>query len=85
MFTYNAKACDGQLCLESSPTENPSFFVHSPHATRLEVSAWCQSDSARLEREIEMHPPNNARVEKGLVFAVAKLRSRGVLVKNFLV
>ncbi|XP_065829708.1 lipopolysaccharide-responsive and beige-like anchor protein isoform X2 [Oscarella lobularis] len=36
VFTYNAKACDGQLCLESSPTENPSFFVHSPHATRLE-------------------------------------------------
>ena len=36
-FSYNAKAVDGQLCLESSPIENPSPFVHSPHATLLEV------------------------------------------------
>ena len=38
VFMYSPKACDGQLCLESSPTDNPSFFVHSPHATLLEVS-----------------------------------------------
>ncbi|XP_062513649.1 neurobeachin-like isoform X2 [Corticium candelabrum] len=36
VFMYNPMACDGQLCLEASPTENPSFFVHSPHATMLE-------------------------------------------------
>ena len=37
LFSYNAKAVDGQLCLEASPLENPSFFAHSPHATLLEV------------------------------------------------
>ena len=37
LFSYNAKAVDGQLCLESSPIANPSPFVHSPHATLLEV------------------------------------------------
>ena len=37
LFSYNAKAVDGQLCLESSPIENPSPFAHSPHATLLEV------------------------------------------------
>uniref|UniRef100_A0A8C6NSK4 Neurobeachin a n=1 Tax=Nothobranchius furzeri TaxID=105023 RepID=A0A8C6NSK4_NOTFU len=35
-FTYNAKATDAQLCLESSPRENPSIFVHSPHALMLQ-------------------------------------------------
>lgn len=38
-FTYNAKATDAQLCLESSPRENPSIFVHSPHALMLQVRA----------------------------------------------
>ncbi|KAJ7325688.1 hypothetical protein OS493_029114 [Desmophyllum pertusum] len=36
MFMYSPKACDQQLCLEASPTENPSFFCHSPHALMLE-------------------------------------------------
>ncbi|XP_074072134.1 neurobeachin isoform X2 [Macrotis lagotis] len=35
-FTYNAKATDAQLCLESSPKENTSIFVHSPHALMLQ-------------------------------------------------
>ncbi|XP_030236698.1 neurobeachin-like [Gadus morhua] len=35
-FTYNAKATDGQLCLESSPRDNASIFVHSPHALMLQ-------------------------------------------------
>uniref|UniRef100_A0A8C7YN35 Neurobeachin a n=1 Tax=Oryzias sinensis TaxID=183150 RepID=A0A8C7YN35_9TELE len=35
-FTYNAKATDAQLCLESSPRENQSIFVHSPHALMLQ-------------------------------------------------
>ncbi|KAG9264625.1 neurobeachin isoform X6 [Astyanax mexicanus] len=35
-FTYNAKATDAQLCLESSPRDNPSIFVHSPHALMLQ-------------------------------------------------
>ena len=39
LFSYNAKAVDGQLCLEASPNENQSFFAHSPHATLLEVRA----------------------------------------------
>ncbi|XP_035829545.1 neurobeachin, partial [Aplysia californica] len=32
MFMYNPIACDSQLCLESSPKGNPSYFLHSPHA-----------------------------------------------------
>lgn len=36
-FTYNAKATDAQLCLDSSPKENASIFVHSPHALMLQV------------------------------------------------
>ncbi|KAG7263314.1 hypothetical protein CRUP_012287, partial [Coryphaenoides rupestris] len=36
-FTYNAKATDAQLCLESSPRENASIFVHSPHALMLQL------------------------------------------------
>ena len=29
---YSPVSCDSQLCLESSPKENPSYFLHSPHA-----------------------------------------------------
>ncbi|XP_019857848.1 PREDICTED: neurobeachin-like [Amphimedon queenslandica] len=37
IISYNAKAVDGQLCLEASPTEgHSSVFAHSPHATMLE-------------------------------------------------
>lgn len=39
-FTYNAKATDAQLCLESSPRENSSIFVHSPHALMLQVGCF---------------------------------------------
>ncbi|XP_069782538.1 lipopolysaccharide-responsive and beige-like anchor protein isoform X2 [Narcine bancroftii] len=35
-FTYNPKATDAQLCLESSPKDNSSIFVHSPHALMLQ-------------------------------------------------
>ncbi|XP_077396974.1 neurobeachin isoform X2 [Festucalex cinctus] len=35
-LAYNAKATDAQLCLESSPKENNSIFVHSPHALMLQ-------------------------------------------------
>lgn len=42
-FAYNAKATDAQLCLESSPKENGSIFVHSPHALMLQVSGSTQS------------------------------------------
>lgn len=37
VFSYNAKAVDGQLVLEASPVEGISLFAHSPHATMLEV------------------------------------------------
>uniref|UniRef100_UPI00358E9994 neurobeachin-like n=1 Tax=Myxine glutinosa TaxID=7769 RepID=UPI00358E9994 len=36
VFTYNPKATDAQLCLESSPRDNTSIFVHSPHALMLQ-------------------------------------------------
>ncbi len=32
VFMYTPVACDSQLCLESSPKGNPSFFTHTPHA-----------------------------------------------------
>jgi len=32
---YTPVACDSQLCLESSPKGNISYFVHSPHALML--------------------------------------------------
>ncbi|KAF3852485.1 hypothetical protein F7725_005840 [Dissostichus mawsoni] len=35
-FAYNPRATDAQLCLESSPKENASIFVHSPHALMLQ-------------------------------------------------
>uniref|UniRef100_A0A3P9A2W3 LPS-responsive vesicle trafficking, beach and anchor containing n=1 Tax=Esox lucius TaxID=8010 RepID=A0A3P9A2W3_ESOLU len=35
-FTYNPRATDAQLCLESSPKDNSSIFVHSPHALMLQ-------------------------------------------------
>ena len=35
MLMYTPVACDSQLCLESSPKGNPSFFVHTPHALML--------------------------------------------------
>ena len=45
VFSYNAKAVDGQLCLEASPNENQTFFAHSPHATMLEVHIYaCTGD-----------------------------------------
>lgn len=36
VFNFNAKACEGLLCMESSPTLEQSHFLHSPHATLLE-------------------------------------------------
>lgn len=36
-FSYNPRATDAQLCLESSPKDNASIFVHSPHALMLQV------------------------------------------------
>ncbi|XP_051933626.1 LOW QUALITY PROTEIN: neurobeachin-like, partial [Hippocampus zosterae] len=35
-LAYNAQATDAQLCLESSPKEHGSIFVHSPHALMLQ-------------------------------------------------
>ncbi|XP_040274469.1 lipopolysaccharide-responsive and beige-like anchor protein [Bufo bufo] len=35
-FTYNPRATDAQLCLESSPKDNASIFIHSPHALMLQ-------------------------------------------------
>lgn len=38
VFMYNPMACDGQLCLESSPKGNPTHFVHVQHALMSQVS-----------------------------------------------
>lgn len=59
-FTYNAKATDAQLCLESSPRENPSIFVHSPHALMLQVSvagfSWVAVHHHSSPRPLNHHP-----------------------------
>lgn len=36
VFMYNPVATDGQLCLQSAPKGNLSFFVHTPHALMLQ-------------------------------------------------
>lgn len=35
---YNPVATDGQLCLQSAPKGNLSYFVHTPHSLMLQVS-----------------------------------------------
>uniref|UniRef100_A0A1B0GJH6 Neurobeachin n=1 Tax=Lutzomyia longipalpis TaxID=7200 RepID=A0A1B0GJH6_LUTLO len=37
VFMYNPVATDGQLCLQSAPKGNVSFFVHTPHALMLQT------------------------------------------------
>ncbi|XP_065076461.1 neurobeachin isoform X10 [Ochlerotatus camptorhynchus] len=36
VFMYNPVATDGQLCLQSAPKGNLSFFVHTPHSLMLQ-------------------------------------------------
>ncbi|XP_075154859.1 A kinase anchor protein rugose isoform X8 [Haematobia irritans] len=36
VFMYNPVATDGQLCLQSAPKGNVSYFVHTPHALMLQ-------------------------------------------------
>ncbi|CAI6344870.1 unnamed protein product [Macrosiphum euphorbiae] len=36
VFMYNPVATDGQLCLQSTPKGNASYFVHTPHALMLQ-------------------------------------------------
>ncbi|KAK3877805.1 hypothetical protein Pcinc_017509 [Petrolisthes cinctipes] len=36
VFMYNPVATDSQLCLQSAPKGNPSYFVHNPHALMLQ-------------------------------------------------
>jgi hypothetical protein len=37
VFMYNPVATDSQLCLQSAPKGNLSYFVHTPHALMLQV------------------------------------------------
>jgi len=37
---YNPVATDGQLCLQSTPKGNASYFVHTPHALMLQVGTY---------------------------------------------
>lgn len=36
---YNPVATDSQLCLQSAPKGNVSYFVHTPHALMLQVKS----------------------------------------------
>lgn len=40
VFMYNPVATDGQLCLQSAPKGNVSYFVHTPHSLMLQVSSF---------------------------------------------
>lgn len=51
-FSYNPHATDAQLCLESSPKDNASIFVHSPHALMLQVRTHTHTHTRRRRREI---------------------------------
>lgn len=54
VFMYNPVATDGQLCLQSAPKGNVSYFVHTPHSLMLQVrfaqvlfyfsAFWCHGD-----------------------------------------
>lgn len=44
VFMYNPVATDGQLCLQSAPKGNVSYFVHTPHALMLQVSLECAAN-----------------------------------------
>lgn len=46
-FSYNPHATDAQLCLESSPKDNASIFVHSPHALMLQVRTHTHTHTRR--------------------------------------
>ncbi|EZA55237.1 Neurobeachin [Ooceraea biroi] len=37
VFMYNPVATDSQLCLQSAPKGNVSYFVHTPHALMLQL------------------------------------------------
>lgn len=41
VFMYNPVATDGQLCLQSAPKGNVSYFVHTPHSLMLQVRCFC--------------------------------------------
>ncbi len=45
---YNPVATDGQLCLQSAPKGNTSYFVHTPHSLMLQVSYWLNYWAKRL-------------------------------------
>lgn len=38
VFMYNPVATDSQLCLQSAPKGNVTYFVHTPHALMLQVT-----------------------------------------------
>ncbi|PVD34451.1 hypothetical protein C0Q70_05725 [Pomacea canaliculata] len=52
VFMYNPIACDSQLCLESSPKGNPSFFVHTPHAMIILFNDFFQDVKAVITHSI---------------------------------
>ena len=57
VFMYNPIACDSQLCLESSPKGNPSYFVHTPHAMMCQVCTAPLSDTPESSHDTEeIHP-----------------------------
>ncbi|ETE70830.1 Lipopolysaccharide-responsive and beige-like anchor protein, partial [Ophiophagus hannah] len=70
-FTYNPRATDAQLCLESSPKDNPSIFVHSPHALML------QDVKAVITHSIQgaMHSIGGVQVSILLAFIMELLKN----------
>ncbi|EPY82831.1 hypothetical protein CB1_000622033 [Camelus ferus] len=77
-FTYNAKATDAQLCLESSPKENASIFVHSPHALMLQVTYEAHKEYlAKMYEEYQRQEEENIKKgKKGNVSTISGLSSQ---------
>lgn len=48
VFMYNPIACDGQLCLESSPKGNVPHFVHVQHALMSGVCTGIKGAGSRF-------------------------------------
>lgn len=56
---YNPVATDGQLCLQSAPKGNVSYFVHTPHALMLQVSIIKTEKSINGKKKLSLKLKNH--------------------------
>lgn len=53
VFMYNPVATDSQLCLQSAPKGNVSYFVHTPHALMLQVRIYTGYNWIQRKKKME--------------------------------